>query len=109
MISTAMIILLLLSTDVYNMVKHPAAYRAWRAALNFGIGCLSIVLAALFYWNAYRPRVGPVGNGPDHEQVWWLFVWMLGTGIVFIIMGCVGLWIRAKSKYDHTEVLNEIH
>lgn len=45
------------------------------------------IIAIYYYWDAYRPRIGPVGNGPNHTLIRTNFLFMLIIGVCFLVIG----------------------
>lgn len=72
------------------MIAQPAHYKSWRPVINTVLGLVFMLLSILFYWNSYRPRVGPVGNGPNDAEIWSGFLYMMIAGGCFLVLGMVG-------------------
>jgi len=46
-----------------------------RGYLFLILGVLLLILSISFLYNGYAPKVGPIGNGPNHTLVWVNFGW----------------------------------
>ncbi|MBP3966579.1 hypothetical protein [Paenibacillus lignilyticus] len=68
-----------------------------RYVFAIAAACIMICLAILAYWDVYRPRVGPVGNGPDDAAVLRVLILRLIYPAGLLVVGIIGLW-RYKKK-----------
>lgn len=57
------------------------------------------IIAVFYYFDAYKPKIGPVGNGPDPDLISTNFLGMIVTGGCFIIIGLIGVHIKRKLKH----------
>ncbi len=94
--------------DIYILVAQPARYKPWRPVFHVAFGLLFMIFSIFFYWNAYRPRVGPVGNGPNDAVIWSNFLYTMIVGGCFLTLGMVG-WavVRSFKSKNHHESLDE--
>ncbi|WP_028552533.1 hypothetical protein [Paenibacillus sp. UNC451MF] len=78
------------------MAAQPAHYKAQRAVFNTIFGLLFLIGSIIYYWAAYRPKVGPVGNGPNDAVIWSNFLYTMIVGGCFFTLGMVG-WVVVRS------------
>lgn len=64
-------------------------------ALFASISYILLTVWELYY--AYAPKVGPIGNGPNEQRIWFDFVISMIGGACFITL-TVLLFIRDKRK-----------
>ncbi|CAM3090557.1 hypothetical protein PALU110988_00440 [Paenibacillus lupini] len=95
MLHTGSIIAFLMIQNVYILMMKPE-YRSKLIGFNLVAGPMSIFMAIIYYWNSYRPRTGPVGNGPNDDLIWTNFLVMTITGGCFILVGILGFVITRK-------------
>ncbi|GAA4838566.1 hypothetical protein GCM10023310_15440 [Paenibacillus vulneris] len=79
------------------MIAHPAHYKPWRPVVTTSFGLLFMIIAVIYYWAAYRPKVGPVGAGPNDTEIWSGFLYMMIAGGLFFTLGLVG-WAVIKGR-----------
>lgn len=92
------VLVLMVIQNFYILIAFPKRYKTWIPIFQISLGLISVITAILYYWDAYRPKVGPVGNGPNHSLIEDNFLIMLVTGGCFLIMGILSLVLRRKFK-----------
>jgi len=69
------------------MAKHVLLYT----------GIIAILCSILVLYFGYKPKVGPIGNGPNRSAIWRNFSLFLFQGIVAITLSVL------KFKEEHKE------
>jgi hypothetical protein len=69
-----------------------------RYVFTIFIAIFLILIALIQTWNAYQPKVGPVGNGPNDTVIWTNFTWQLFTGICILTVEIIGVYKSKKTE-----------
>ncbi|WP_441907720.1 hypothetical protein [Paenibacillus sp. MCAF9] len=85
--------------NIYFLIIQPEKYKLWISVFNIFIGAIMTIMAVFYYFDAYKPKVGPVGNGPNPDLILTNFLGMIFTGGCFIIIGLIGVHIKRKLKH----------
>lgn len=62
------------------------------------VSCMSILLLLYGVWDAYQPRVGPVGNGPDDSAILKWFLLHVLSPVCFLLTAIIGIYQLKKKK-----------
>lgn len=49
------------------------------------LGVLTLLASFLYLYLSYAPRVGPIGNGPNHTLIWITFSSICLSGLLGIV------------------------
>jgi hypothetical protein len=98
-IYTGLVLAFIIIQNMYILNTKPDKYKPWISVFNISMGLIFTFMAIIYYWDAYRPKIGPVGNGPNHDLILTNFLVMLVTGGCFIIIGIIGVLMKRKLKH----------
>ncbi|MCC2685014.1 MAG: hypothetical protein K0R75_1913 [Paenibacillaceae bacterium] len=96
MILTGIILAFVIIQNTYLLINNTGKYKPWLPIFNILAGLTFSIIGILYYWDAHRPKTGPVGNGPNHGLLITNFLIMLVGGVCFIILGFIGVYIKRK-------------
>ncbi|WP_054028755.1 hypothetical protein [Bacillus sp. FJAT-28004] len=84
--------------SIYILITQPDKFKPWISVFYIFIGIIMTIMAVIFYFDANKPKIGPVGNGPNHDLILTNFLVMIFTGGSLIIIGIIGVHIKRKLK-----------
>ncbi|MCS7460454.1 hypothetical protein N0M98_09910 [Paenibacillus doosanensis] len=96
MIIPACTVLLWILLEFSILLTRPAQYHKRRPMVMMAAGVLAMIAAIVYYVVAQRPRVGPIGNGPDLHQIWVAFLYLTALGGCLFTAGII-IWSVHRS------------
>ncbi|WP_138752554.1 hypothetical protein [Paenibacillus sinopodophylli] len=99
MIYTGIILASVIIQNIILLMTQPDKYKTWVSVFNLSLGIILTMLAVYFYFDAYKPKTGPVGNGRDDDLIMTNFIVMTVAGGSFIIIGIIGIYVKRKLKH----------
>gem|GEM_PF-6648544 len=100
MIATVITLASLLLANILQLAADPDKFPKVKSLVLAGFGLISIIFAAYYRWDAPRPKVGPVGNGPNSAEITANFYVALVAGACYLGVGLIGWLIQPKRKSD---------
>ena len=89
--------------SLYRLLADPIRYGMKRFILLTVIGCISMIGAIIFYWNASLPKVGPIGNAPNESLNWAVFLIFMTLGGCCAVAGAYGVGKHISSEQRDDE------
>jgi len=103
MIVTVITLASMLLANILQLVSNPDKFPKARSLVLTGSGLFFLIFAVYYHWDAYRPKVGPVGSGPDAAEIRTTFYVALVTGACYMGAGLIGWLIQRKPRTGHSK------